>query len=70
MRINLVPSHEFKLSLREGSLSNEDGNANDGGSKNHISDSLFTSLCGSLGICFFALNFVNRKTIKCFFHEI
>ena len=34
--------------------------------KNHISGSLFTSLCWSLEFCFFALNFVNKKTIKCF----
>ena len=34
--------------------------------KNHISGSLFTSLCGSLGFCFFALEIVNRKMIKCF----
>ena len=34
--------------------------------KNHLSGSLFTSLCGSLGFCFFALNFVNRKTMECF----
>ena len=39
---------------------------NDDGQKNHHSGVLFTSLCRSLEFCFFALNFVNRKTIKCF----
>ena len=34
--------------------------------KNYISGSLNTSLCGSLRFGFFALKFVNRKTIKCF----
>ena len=34
--------------------------------KNHISGSLFNLFCGSLGLCFFALNFVNRKMIKSF----
>ena len=34
--------------------------------ENHISGSLFTSFWGALGFCFFALNFVNRKMIKCF----
>ena len=34
--------------------------------KNHVSGLLFTFLCGTLGFCFFALNFVNRKTIECF----
>ena len=34
--------------------------------KNHISGSLFTFLCGSLGFCFLALDIANRKMIKCF----
>ena len=38
--------------------------------KNRIFGSLFTSLYGSLGFCFFALNFVNRKMIKCFFLKL
>ena len=43
-----------------GTLSNEDGSAKDDSSENHISGLLFTSLYGSSGFCFFALNFVNR----------
>ena len=34
--------------------------------KNHFSRSFFTSLCGSLGFCFVALTFVNRKKMECF----
>ena len=34
-----------------------------------VSGLLFTSLCRSLEFSFFALNFVNRKPIKCFFYE-
>ena len=35
--------------------------------KHHISGSFsYTSLCRPLGCCFFALNFVKRKMIKCF----
>ena len=33
--------------------------------RNHFSGLLFISLCGSLGFCFFALRFVNRKPFKC-----
>ena len=54
------------LSL-EGTLSNLDGNVNDDGSeKSPFWISSFTSLCGSLRFCFFALNFVNRKMNKCY----
>ena len=49
-----------------GTLSNEDGNANDDGSEKHLFGSLFTSLWRSLGFYFFALNFVNRKTMEYF----
>ena len=52
-----------------GTLRNEDGNRQPPtttAQKNHISGLLFTFLCGPLGFCFFALNFVNKKMIKCF----
>ena len=34
--------------------------------KNHISGSLFTSSCGSLGFCFLRLKLCEQKLIKCF----
>ena len=49
-----------------GTLRNEDGNAkNDGSEKLHFWFAL-TFLYGLLGFCFLALNFVNKKMIKCF----
>ena len=50
-----------------GTLSNEDGNANDNGSeKSHFWFALLFIVHWSLGFSFFALNFVNRKTMECF----
>ena len=44
---------------------NSNKDDNHGPEKSHFWFNLYF-LCGLLGFCFFALNFVNRKTIKCF----
>ena len=62
-----VPScFQRSLALSIGTLSNEDGTRTKTAQKNHLSGSLSTSLWRSLGFCFFAINFVNRKTMECF----
>ena len=51
-------------SLQIGTLSNVTETSTVTAQKNHVSGSLFTSLCGLLGFCFFALNSLKEKMLN------